>query len=77
MPRNSPCDHRNQAKDMLKAQEHKAIIQHFKKNYDVRCVTLGTDHRMYFFPPAQTSAAVVQGQKGLEGCTVLYLLRLW
>lgn len=47
MPGNSPCDHRNQAKDMLKAQEHKAIIQHFQKNYDVRCITLGPDHKMY------------------------------
>lgn len=70
MPGNSPCDHRNQAKDMLKAEEHKAIAQHFKKNYDVHCVTLGTDHRIYF-SPTQTWAAAVQRQKGLKGYTVL------
>lgn len=32
MPRNSPCDQRNQTKDMLKAHEHVgAIIHRFKK----------------------------------------------
>lgn len=62
MSRNSPCDHRNQTKDMLKAQEYvEAIIQifqYFKRNGDVHCVTLGANHRVYFSPAQIQGAAV-------------------